>query len=319
MIARMIMSAALALLGWLSVPAIASAQQFGCEVVQQSGFNFGRPGANPTAAVDTTASVTVRCEGNRGQRGDQVNVCVGILPDGQREMTSGGSSLAYQIYREASYSTPWGLNQNGVRGVLTLNQDKPRPSGQVTFTLHGLIAPGQTGLAPGNYRDNFILGFVQSTTNTGANCGDGSMRWRDLFVLSAEAVLAGSCSIIASDLDFGPNTSLAANVDASSSLGLTCTTDTAYKVRLDGGTITGNVGARAMGLNGAAPGLILYELRHTGPSGPLWGDGTSGTSTVAGTGTGGPQTLTVYGRVPGGQTMPPAGLYRDTITATVEY
>jgi len=49
----------------------------------------------------------------------------------------------------------------------------------------------------------------------------------------------------------------------------------------------------------------------------VWGN-TVGTNTVAGTGTGNSQSLTVYGNVPA-QATPPAATYNDTITVTVTY
>ena len=49
----------------------------------------------------------------------------------------------------------------------------------------------------------------------------------------------------------------------------------------------------------------------------MWGN-TVGTNTIAGTGSGGSQSYTVYGRVPP-QTTPAAATYTDTITVTVTY
>ena len=60
-------------------------------------------------------------------------------------------------------------------------------------------------------------------------------------------------------------------------------------------------------------------MRHTGANGPLWGDETGGTGALTGTGSGASQTLTLYGRVPGGQPTPAIGTYSDTVTATVEF
>ena len=101
---------------------------------------------------------------------------------------------------------------------------------------------------------------------------------------------------------------------------MTCTRDTAYTVRMDGGTTANDVADRRMGLNGTGPAAqgVAYQLRHSGPNGPLWGDGTSGTSTLSGTGTGGSQTLPVYGRVLP-QAVPLPGRYEDTVTVTVQY
>ena len=48
-----------------------------------------------------------------------------------------------------------------------------------------------------------------------------------------------------------------------------------------------------------------------------WGN-TVGTDTLAGTGNGSSQTLTVYGRLPGSQTLN-VGSYTDTVVATIDF
>jgi spore coat protein U-like protein len=62
---------------------------------------------------------------------------------------------------------------------------------------------------------------------------------------------------------------------------------------------------------------VGYQLyRDTGRT-QVWGT-TIGTDTVAGTGNGTSQAITVYGRVPP-QTTPPAATYNDTVNVTVTY
>jgi spore coat protein U-like protein len=50
----------------------------------------------------------------------------------------------------------------------------------------------------------------------------------------------------------------------------------------------------------------------------IWGDGTAGSSVNPQTGTGAAQAITVYGRIPTGQT-PATGTYNDTITVTLTF
>ena len=64
-------------------------------------------------------------------------------------------------------------------------------------------------------------------------------------------------------------------------------------------------------------GFVTYELYRNATRTQRWG-ATLNNDTVAGSGNGGNQALTVYGRVPG-QTTPSAGTYNDTITVTVTY
>lgn len=127
-----------------------------------------------------------------------------------------------------------------------------------------------------------------------------------------------SCSLTATDLNF-PDVPAnpATPIDATSTISVTCTLTTAYAVSLDAGTATGaTVTSRKMS-NGA--NTISYALYSTAPRTTIWGDGTLSTVTVSGTGNGAAQVLTVYGRIPSGQTNLAAGHVQDTITATVTY
>lgn len=116
-------------------------------------------------------------------------------------------------------------------------------------------------------------------------------------------------------LDFGSQGPLTANVDQQVNLSVTCTTSAPYNVGLDAGNNgAGNVANRAMN-NGAVK--VAYQLYSDSNRQTVWGN-TLGTNTVAGTGNGTAQTLTVYGRVPP-QATPAAGVYTDTVNVTVTY
>jgi spore coat protein U-like protein len=64
--------------------------------------------------------------------------------------------------------------------------------------------------------------------------------------------------------------------------------------------------------------LINYQLYRNAGRSEVWGDGNSGTVTVAGTGNGAPQAATIYGRVPA-QITPNPGSYADQVVVTVTY
>jgi spore coat protein U-like protein len=95
---------------------------------------------------------------------------------------------------------------------------------------------------------------------------------------------------------------------------VTCTNTSPYKVGLDPGTPAGTtVTTRKMSGPGGA--LLSYALYQDAAHTKNWSN-TVGTDTVAGTGNGNAQALTVYGQVGAGQFITP-GAYTDTITATV--
>jgi spore coat protein U-like protein len=64
---------------------------------------------------------------------------------------------------------------------------------------------------------------------------------------------------------------------------------------------------------------LNYNIYTSAARTTVWGNGTSGTATIGGTGTGTSQSVTVYGRVGSGQTSVPAGAYADTVAVTVTY
>jgi spore coat protein U-like protein len=103
---------------------------------------------------------------------------------------------------------------------------------------------------------------------------------------------------------------------STSTVSVTCTNTTPYNVGLSAGTATGaTVTTRKM--SGPNAALLAYALTSDSAHSVNWGQ-TVGTDTVAGSGNGSAQALTVYGQVAAGQYVAP-GAYADTITATVSY
>lgn len=70
-------------------------------------------------------------------------------------------------------------------------------------------------------------------------------------------------------------------------------------------------------MTGPASATIGYALYRDSGRTQNWGE-TVGTDTVAGTGDGNVQAITVYGRVPA-QATPGVGTYTDSVTVTVTY
>ncbi|NOV22055.1 spore coat U domain-containing protein [Cupriavidus necator] len=128
--------------------------------------------------------------------------------------------------------------------------------------------------------------------------------------------LANDCAISVTDLDFGSQGVLAANIDQSSNLTVTCTSGAAYTVGLDAGSATGSTIATRL-LIGPAAATVGYQLYRDSARAQVWGN-TPATDTISGTGNGTAQTIPVYGRVPP-QTTPAAGAYTSTVTATITF
>jgi len=122
------------------------------------------------------------------------------------------------------------------------------------------------------------------------------------------ATVLNTCSATATNLGFG--TYVNVTIDATSTVSVTCTSGGTYTVGLSNGANYSAPNRRMT--NGSA--FLTYELYSDAGRLTVWND----TTTVAGTGSGLAQGLTVYGRLPGTQGLI-AGSYTDTITATVTY
>lgn len=127
------------------------------------------------------------------------------------------------------------------------------------------------------------------------------------------ATIPVACTILATSLNFGV---YAGAISASSAtVTVDCTNTTSYDVSLNPGTATGaTVTSRKMQ---SGSNLLNYGLFSNAGHTLNWGQ-TAGTDTVAGTGNGGAQSVTIYGQIAAGQYVPP-GSYADTIVATITY
>ncbi len=131
---------------------------------------------------------------------------------------------------------------------------------------------------------------------------------------SVTAEVRTTCTITTTNLAFGPYSGV--QVDGTSTLSATCSTNTPYNIGLNAGGATGaTVTTRAM--KGPATDVLHYSLFRDSARSLNWGS-TIGTDTVASTGTGAVQPFTVFGRIPAGQFVQ-SGAYSDTITVTLTF
>jgi spore coat protein U-like protein len=129
-----------------------------------------------------------------------------------------------------------------------------------------------------------------------------------------------ACTVSGSALAFGSfNVLSGSNVDATSALTAKCTNGSAYTVGLNAGLgSSATVSTRKMTHATDTTKTLNYSLSTVASGGTNWDD-IGGASVASGTGNGTDQSITVYGRVPTGQTSPIVGAYNDTITATINF
>lgn len=202
-----------------------------------------------------------------------------------RKMTSSsGTTLSYQIFQDAARTINWG-NTTGVDTVSVTAHNNA-----MVLQIYSDILAGQI-VTPGTYTDT-ILSNIGSFTVT--------------------AVVQAFCNFSANSLTFGTYTG--ALLNTTSSLTIQCTNTTGYAVGLNAGTATGATVTNRM-LTGPGGVHLNYSLNSDAARTRNW-ELTS--NTVAGTGNGTAQTLSVYGQIAAGKFGPP-GTYSDTITATISY
>jgi spore coat protein U-like protein len=274
--------------------------QFGTIIcsISASGINFGAvTGQATTAAGD----LVLRCTGN-GAQSYEIALTTGLSGTyGLRQMGNGAERLGYNIYTEASLGTIWGDGTGGSQVVTGKIQMQGNPVVINVVPVRARL-PVQPAPGPGTYQDTIV-----ATLRLGA----GPVQ--TAFQVTANE--APTCTISATDLLFGDYTQ--AQLDGQSAIAVTCTHTTPWSVGLNQGTSPGaTVTTRKMtgGLGGES---LSYGLFQNAARTVNWGN-TVGIDTVQGTGTGEPQNLNVYGRIPASQTPGPGG-YRDMIIATITF
>lgn len=127
-------------------------------------------------------------------------------------------------------------------------------------------------------------------------------------------------TVSATDIDFGTHvrSTDATPIDNQGALQLNCSKGTPYQIALDPGLNSSSPTAAADNrrMISADNNYVPYGLYRDAARTQFWGR-VLGTNTFAGTGNAATQSIPVFGRVPA--TNVPAGVYMDTITATVTY
>ena len=131
--------------------------------------------------------------------------------------------------------------------------------------------------------------------------------------LGVSASVAATCAITTSAVAFGAYSGT--QIDATGTVTANCVIGTPWTIGLGTGTGVGaTVTSRKM-TSGA--NVLPYALFSDAGHSQNWGT-TIGTDTLAGTGTGGTDGHTVYGRIATGS-VPAAGGYADTVVATITF
>ncbi|MCU0654504.1 MAG: spore coat U domain-containing protein [Polyangiaceae bacterium] len=125
-----------------------------CSIVSTTSVAFGAYDPLAPLALDSTGSLTYQCSGvgltdtiliHLGRGGSS-----SFFP---RRMTSGASSLAYNLFLDASRLLVWG---DGTGGSLFHGPVTPPESSNVTVNIFGRIPAGQNP-SVGSYSDTLVI------------------------------------------------------------------------------------------------------------------------------------------------------------------
>jgi spore coat protein U-like protein len=140
--------------------------------------------------------------------------------------------------------------------------------------------------------------------------------------LAVSATVVKNCTVVAPALGFGNYYPGAGALSVNSNLAVSCTKTTPFTVSLNKG-LNGTIAQRL--LSDGAGNTLQYNLYTTAAFGTVFGDGTGGSATQGGTGTGmaTPVTVTAYGNLPDNATnqaiAPTAVVFTDTVVVSVAY
>ncbi|MDF2495372.1 MAG: Spore Coat Protein domain protein [Sphingomonas sp.] len=214
----------------------------------------------------------------------------------------------FNVYVDSAGSQIWN-STNPLTTTVTVAGNS-RTTG--TFTYYGRIAPGQA-ITPANYSAffyNTVIGFL-TAGSTACQRNGPNLFGVDVTISVTANVVEGCMLGTIGDIDFGELAGLQDRIDAAGSVQLVCPPNRGWTLSFDGGRHAAGTERR---MQSAAGDLIPYRLyRDPSRSNPIDIDGV-----ISGTGTGGVDTVPVYGRVEIG-TLPTVGQYADFIVVTLGF
>lgn len=135
--------------------AIPAAVNAAC-TVSVTGVAFGAYNALLGAPTNATGTIQMSCTGGSGGGGYTVALSTGAGGSyGARRLSSGGSTLSYQLYQDSAHTLIWGDGTGG--SVIFTGMDNiPSTGGADNFAIYGQL-PARQAVAPGVYADSIIV------------------------------------------------------------------------------------------------------------------------------------------------------------------
>ena len=286
-------------------------------------INFGNVNVLPGSAVDIAGSMSFSCTGFTNNQLSRFCISIGsgsVFTGSQRQLGGpGGAKLNYDLYTDSARAQLWGSWQTGFDTAGLQFDFSSDGSGNLSTSvpIYARLFSNQQTATTGSYSSSILSGttgaYVRISNAGGAQCDTGPSNSTTSF--SVLTTVVSTCSISATNVNFGTVGLVNSNIDATAAVSAQCSLSLPYTLSFNGG----NAGASDPTKRKMAKGgeNITYGLYTDSARSQPWGS-IIGTNTVAGTGTGVSQNYTVYGRAPPQNTGSP-GSYSDTIVVTVTY
>lgn len=317
---------------WMIMPGTAyAADPVICSASIAGGIAFGSIDPIVPANTDSQSTLSYNCTSNVNTN-YYVTVCFNItagplgVSAGNRQFSGPGGNLLFQLYSDAARTQAWGaVNDATFTTPAVANFYLPKNASQGgSIPIYARFFGGQANATPGTYTTNFAFSNVQITgilqTGPGiGSCGTSGTDAAGFSSFAVNATLIKSCTVTATNLDFGAQNFTATNVApvGNGSVSVTCSKGTTYTIGLVPNSTGAATGAGTMAGTGSNTDKVPFQLYSNPALTTAWGN-TPGTNTIAGTGTGAVQAaLPVYGKVPSANYTPDS--YADTVTVNVNY
>ncbi|VVD66963.1 secreted pili protein involved in motility and biofilm formation [Pandoraea morbifera] len=276
------------------------------------------------AALNATGTIPVTCTWPVLGANPNVKVCLALNAAQPLTLTNAANAIRFGLFVDAAHANTWGSSPGS---MIALTMTAPLLGGTLTqnVSFYGKIDAAQTTVPTrGNANTVYSRAFGPADMSLqyasyallapAPACGS-AMTAAPGVPFTSNVTVINNCTIAATNITFDSQSTLTSDVSGSGQLTLQCTNNDAYRVALSGG-LSGSVSARRM--TGATGASVDYQLYLDSARTTIWGDGTSGTSTLTGIGSGLIQFIPIYARVPS-QSTPLPGVYTDTVTATIQF
>lgn len=317
-----------------------------CTLSTPNPVDFGAVSPLDAGATDVSSPFTITCTARRsdipGPTGSTrvVNLCAsydngtgGASGGGNRQLLNGGGAALFDLYPSSAYGPAhWGSRTGAPTGtVVQTSVTLIKPGGigttptapqSAVLTAFGRLFGGQGTLPPATYVSTLSLTVEAFWDNMKGDCAPGgSVESASTAAQLASVAYQNECRVgTVGTLDFGTSGFLTSSLDAATSVSVTCTNSTPFRIGLDAGTGAGaTTGLRKMTRTSAPSSTIDYGLYRDPGRTLTWGnDVAAGSDTANDTGAGTAASFAIYGRVPA-QNTPESGDYLDTIVLSVTF